>query len=73
MRAAFGVALSVIWKTSVGVLAIGLFASLLMRDVPLHTNLDEKWGISDGDKSENVEANEKTNGNTSSTSMNESR
>lgn len=70
---AFGVALSVIWKTSTGVLAIGLFASLLMRDVPLHTNVDEKWGISDGDKLENMEANEKIKSRTASTSTNESR
>ena len=28
-----------------GVLGIGFLASLLMRDVPLHGQVDEKWGI----------------------------
>ena len=56
---AFGDALSVIWKTMTGILAIGLLASLFMQDVPLHSEVDKKWEEPTVDKLGAVESGEK--------------
>ncbi|CDO74565.1 hypothetical protein BN946_scf184771.g1 [Trametes cinnabarina] len=45
VRQAFGDSITVIWKVMVGILAIGLLASLFMADVPLHDMTDEKWAL----------------------------
>ncbi|TFK84795.1 Mfs1.2 [Polyporus arcularius HHB13444] len=45
VRRAFGESIAVIWKVMVGVLGIGFLSSLLMQDVPLHEQVDKKWGI----------------------------
>ncbi|KAI0709725.1 Mfs1.2 [Earliella scabrosa] len=45
VRVAFGESIAVIWKVMTGVLGIGFLASLLMRDVRLHGQVDEKWGL----------------------------
>ncbi|KAI0826717.1 Mfs1.2 [Trametes gibbosa] len=45
VRRAFGDSLSVVWQVMVGILGIGLLASLLMRDVPLHNTVDDKWAL----------------------------
>ncbi|THH32203.1 hypothetical protein EUX98_g2003 [Antrodiella citrinella] len=54
VRVAFADAFTVIWKTMVGISAIGLLASLLMRDVPMHKFVDEKWDLP-ADKSKQPE------------------
>ncbi|KAH8102988.1 Mfs1.2 [Cristinia sonorae] len=45
VRVAFADSVAVIWKAMTGVVAIGLLASLLMRDVPMHKYVDENWDI----------------------------
>lgn len=43
VREAFGKSLVVIWGVMTGLLGVGLLASLLMRDVPINSQVDEKW------------------------------
>ncbi|KAH8102918.1 Mfs1.2 [Cristinia sonorae] len=45
VRSAFGEAVAVIWKVMTGVVSIGLLSSLLMRNIPLHKYVDERWDI----------------------------
>ncbi|KAH9847856.1 Mfs1.2 [Lenzites betulinus] len=45
VRRAFGESLSVVWQVMTGILGIGFLASLLMRDVPMHNHIDEKWAL----------------------------
>ena len=45
VRAAFGDSLVVLWQVMTGIAAIGLVASLFMKGLPLHTQVDESWGI----------------------------
>ncbi|KAH8102976.1 Mfs1.2 [Cristinia sonorae] len=45
VRVAFGKAVRVIWKTMTGIVAIGLLASLMMKDVPMHRYVDENWDL----------------------------
>jgi hypothetical protein len=52
IREAFGQSLRPIWYTFVGIYAIGLVASLFMRDVPLHNYVDEKRAMHDEEESD---------------------
>lgn len=45
VRIAFGDSLQVIWKALTAVAALGFLISLLMRDIPLHNVVDEKWTL----------------------------
>lgn len=45
VRRAFGDSLVVVWQVMLGILGIGFVASLLMRDVPMHGALDDKWAM----------------------------
>lgn len=45
VRQAFGESIAVIWRVMIGIAGLGLLSSLPMRALPLHTQLDEKWGI----------------------------
>ncbi len=45
VRRAFGESIAVVWEVMVGILGIGFLASLAMRDVPMHGQVDEKWGL----------------------------
>jgi len=45
VQLAFAGSMSVVWKVMTGIVAIGLFVSLFMSDVPLSEKVDEKWGI----------------------------
>ncbi|OJT01776.1 hypothetical protein TRAPUB_7832 [Trametes pubescens] len=45
VRHAFGDSLVVVWQVMLGILGIGFVASLLMRDVPMHGALDDKWAL----------------------------
>ena len=47
---AFAESLVVVWRVMVGIAALGLLASLLMKGLPLHTQVDESWGMEDKDK-----------------------
>ena len=48
VRMAFADSLDVIWKTMTGVVGMGLLVSFMMRDVPMHQYVDEKWDIAEG-------------------------
>jgi len=45
IQVAFGESLSVLWQVLIGVSSIGLCLSLLMKRLPLHTDIDKKWGM----------------------------
>lgn len=45
---AYALSISVIWQVMIGVAGIGLLASLMMKGLPLHTQVDRKWGLNDG-------------------------
>ena len=45
IRVAFAESLRVVWQVLIGISAVGLIASLAMKRLPLHTEVDEKWGI----------------------------
>jgi len=45
VRVAFGESLAVFWKVLAGCVGLGLLVSLLMRDVPLHSRVDERWTL----------------------------
>ncbi|KAJ6550611.1 iron permease [Mycena vulgaris] len=45
IRIAFAQSLRVVWQVLIGVSGLGLLASLAMKRLPLHTEVDQKWGI----------------------------
>ncbi|KAK7012809.1 efflux pump FUS6 [Favolaschia claudopus] len=47
IRVAFAEGLRGVWRVLVGVAGGGLVASLAMKGLPLHTEVDKKWGIED--------------------------
>ncbi len=47
VRVAFAESLSNVWEVMIGVAAIGLISSFFMKSLPLHTQVDEKWGLED--------------------------
>lgn len=51
VRQAFGESIVVIWQVMIGIAALGLLTSLPMKSLPLHTQVDERWGI-EGKQSE---------------------
>lgn len=48
VRQAFGESIVVIWQVMLGVAALGLLSSLPMKALPLHTQVDERWGMEKG-------------------------
>ncbi|KAI0791722.1 Mfs1.2 [Abortiporus biennis] len=48
VRIAFAEGLSLMWKVLSGITAIGLLSCILMKGLPLHTEVDENWGIEEG-------------------------
>lgn len=44
---AFARSIAVIWQVMIGISGAGLVASLLMKGLPLHTEVDRKWGLQD--------------------------
>ncbi|EIM89050.1 MFS general substrate transporter [Stereum hirsutum FP-91666 SS1] len=45
VRVAFADGLIVFWEVLIGIVGLGLLASLAMRHHPLHTKTDEDWGM----------------------------
>lgn len=45
VREAFADSVRVIWLVMIGVAALGLLSSLFMKGLPLHTQVDETWGM----------------------------
>lgn len=37
-----------VWRVMVGVAGAGLAVSLFMKGLPLHTQVDERWGMERG-------------------------
>ncbi|KAH9918444.1 iron permease [Fomitopsis serialis] len=50
VRAAFARSTSTIWHVMIGISGLGLLTCLLMREVPMRTSMDEKWGLEDRGK-----------------------
>ncbi|KAI0087477.1 iron permease [Irpex rosettiformis] len=48
VREAFAESIRVIWQVLTGISGLGLLCSLPMKGLPLHTQVDEKWGIEEG-------------------------
>ena len=48
VRAAFGDGFAVIWKAMAAISGVGLVASLFMKAMRLHTQVDERWGLKEG-------------------------
>ncbi|KAF7799682.1 hypothetical protein EIP86_010922 [Pleurotus ostreatoroseus] len=49
VREAFAQSIAVIWKVNIGIAGLGLLSSLAMKGLPLHTEVDDKWGLEDND------------------------
>ena len=45
VRAAFADSIDVIWQVMIGVAGLGLLSVLLMREIPMHTEKDETYGL----------------------------
>ena len=45
VRAAFADSMRVIWQVMIGVAAMGLLCCPAMKSLPLHTQVDDKWGL----------------------------
>lgn len=43
VRVAFADSLKVVWQVFLGITAMGLLSSWLMRRLPLHTSVDKRW------------------------------
>ncbi|KAF8151940.1 iron permease [Mycena galopus ATCC 62051] len=47
VRTLFASALATLWRVMAGISGVGLVASLMMRQVPMHTYTDENWGVAE--------------------------
>lgn len=47
VRETFGEALKVVWQLVLGIAGAGFMSSLGMRQLQLHTNIDQDWGRED--------------------------
>ena len=45
VREAFADSLAVIWRVMTGIAGLGLLSSLAMKGLPLHSQVDERWGL----------------------------
>lgn len=45
VREAFADSLAVIWRVMTGIAGLGLLSSLGMKGLPLHSQVDERWGL----------------------------
>ncbi|GJE91677.1 MFS general substrate transporter [Phanerochaete sordida] len=52
VKAAFAESVAVIWQVMIGIAGIGFLASLFMKGLPLHTQVDQKWGLEDTAKAQ---------------------
>lgn len=49
VQAAFAASLVVLWQVLLGIAGIGLLSSLMIKELPMQTITDERWGLSAGD------------------------
>ncbi|KAJ6450091.1 iron permease [Mycena sanguinolenta] len=52
VRAAFADSMAVIWQTMIGFAALGLLLSLMMKEVPMATTVDETYALKEKEKKE---------------------
>lgn len=45
VRIAFADSIAVVWRVLLGIAGMGFLASLAMKSLPLHTQVDEQWGL----------------------------
>ena len=45
VRVAFAQSIRVLWLVMIGIAGFGALAALLMKGLPLHTQVDERWGM----------------------------
>lgn len=45
VRTAFAESIKVIWEVMIGIAGMGLLASLFMKGLPLHTEVDRQWAL----------------------------
>ena len=47
---AFARSIAVIWQVFIGLAGLGLISSVFMKGLPLHTEVDKRWGLEDGEQ-----------------------
>ena len=47
MQSTFGIALKVVWQVVLGISIAGLVCNIGMKQLKLHTEIDEDWGRDD--------------------------
>lgn len=45
VRGAFAGSVRVVWQVMIGISGAGLLTCLLMKELPLRTDMDETWGL----------------------------
>ncbi|EKM60198.1 uncharacterized protein PHACADRAFT_132704 [Phanerochaete carnosa HHB-10118-sp] len=58
VRVAFADSIRILWLVFIGICGIGALASLLMKGLPLHTQLDEQWGMEEKEGQESTDEEE---------------
>lgn len=59
VREAFADSLAVLWKVMAGIAGMGIISTVLMKEVPMNTETDEKWAMEHPGKEKKLEADEK--------------
>ncbi|KAF9457247.1 iron permease [Collybia nuda] len=54
VRDAFSGSLAVLWQVLLGISALGLLSTLLMKELPMQTVVDERWGLNEQAKTEDT-------------------
>ena len=52
VRGAFAGSVRVIWQVMIGISGAGLLTCLLMKELPLRTDMDETWGLQEKERGE---------------------
>jgi len=55
VRDAFSGSLKVLWQTLLGISALGLLSTLMMKEVPMQTVADERYGLNEQLKEKSTE------------------
>lgn len=62
VREAFAGSLRVQWQVLIGIGGMGLLVSLVMKCLPLHTDVDENWGLKENRSGKTLEMEETSHG-----------
>jgi len=55
VRVAFSDSLKVLWQTLLGISALGLLSTLMMKEVPMQTVADERYGLNEQVQTKSME------------------